>query len=52
MTGARLTTLEHRLLYDVAQLKGQPLGRIAVLYGVRLDEATGTLYRRAQDKRE
>lgn len=49
---AGLTTLEHRLIYDIAQLKGQPVGRIALLYGVQFDEATGRLYRRAQDNQE
>ena len=48
MTGA-LTDLEHRLIYDVARLRGQPLGSIAVLYGVEFDETTGRLYRQAQD---
>lgn len=49
---AGLTTLEHRLIYDIAQLKGQPVGVIAVLYGVQFDEATGRLYRRDQEDQE
>lgn len=44
-----LSPLESRLLRDVAQRAGAPLGHVALAYGLRFDEETDTLYRQAQD---
>lgn len=46
---AALSDLEHRLIYDVAQLKGEPVGRVAVRYGAWFDIETDRLYCHVQD---